>query len=177
MKYEFLCQELTHSTEMIRTLLNGLTQEQTQIKPSPGKWSILEVTCHLCDEEREDFREHLDFIISTSLNASLHREHEEWHPIAPQAWVKLRKYNEQDFGKMKAKFFRERAKSLKWLKGLKNPDWNITYKSKWGSMRAGDMFASWVAHDNLHIRQLVELRRLNIERMTKPYKIRYAGEW
>jgi hypothetical protein len=78
---------------------------------------------------------------------------------------------------MRAKFFRERAKSLAWLKGLKNADWNISYKSKFGSMRAGDMFASWVAHDNLHIRQLVELRRWHIERMSKPYKIQYAGDW
>ena len=39
------------------------------------------------------------------------------------------------------------------------------------------MFASWVAHDNLHIRQLVELRRNLIERMTQPYDIGYAGDW
>ncbi|MBI3168843.1 MAG: DinB family protein [Chloroflexi bacterium] len=177
MRYEILYQELTHSTEMIRALLAGISQEEARLKPNRKSWSVLEVVCHLYDEEREDFREHLDFIISTSPNAGLHRQHEEWHPIAPQAWVKLRKYNEQDLGKMKAKFFRERTKSLAWLKGLKNADWNITYKSKFGSMRAGDMFASWVAHDNLHIRQLVELRRARIEKVTKPYKIRYAGEW
>lgn len=169
MEFTDLYQELTHSTEMIRALLAGVDVEQARMKPSKSSWSILEVTCHLYDEEREDFREHLDFI--------LHRQHEEWHPIAPMAWVKERNYNEQDFGKMKGKFFRERAKSLVWLKTLKNTDWNITYKSKLGSMRAGDMFASWAAHDNLHIRQLVELRRAYIERITKPYKIRYAGEW
>lgn len=169
MDFQLLYRELTHSTEMLRALLAGVGGEKARVKPSAGTWSILEVTCHLYDEEREDFREHLDFI--------LHRQHEKWHPIAPQAWVKLRKYNEQDFGKMKAKFFRERAKSLAWLKGLKNADWNITYKSQFGSMRAGDMFASWVAHDNLHIRQLAELRRKLVERIVKPYHIRYAGEW
>jgi len=169
MKYDVLYQELTQSTEMIRALLAGIGQEEAQYKPSRGTWSILEVTCHLYDEEREDFREHLDFI--------LHRQHEEWHPIAPTAWVKLRKYNEQDFKTMKYKFFRERAKSLIWLKGLKNADWNVTYKNKWGKMRAGDMFASWVAHDNLHIRQLAELRRVRIEKITKPHHIQYAGDW
>ena len=169
MEFATLSQELTHSTEMIRTLLAGVGAEEARMKPSKATWSILEVTCHLYDEEVEDFREHLDFI--------LHRQHEQWHSIAPQAWVKERKYNEQGFGKMKGKFFRERTKSLVWLKGLKNADWNITYKSKFGSMRAGDMFASWVAHDNLHIRQLVELKRWHIERMGKPYKVRYAGDW
>ena len=169
MEYKTLCTELTHSTETLRALLAGIGAEEARAKPSKATWSILEVTCHLYDEEVEDFREHLDFI--------LHRQKEQWHSIAPQAWVKERKYNEQDFGKMKGKFFRERTKSLVWLKGLKNADWNITYKSKFGSMRAGDMFASWVAHDNLHIRQLVELKRWHIERMGKPYKVRYAGDW
>lgn len=169
MQFTTLYQEFTQSTEMVRSLLTSVDQAKAQMKPSKGTWSILEVTCHLYDEEREDFREHLDFI--------LHRQHEEWHSIAPQAWVKERKYNEQNFGTMKAKFFRERTKSLTWLKTLKNADWNATYKSKWGLMRAGDMFASWVAHDNLHIRQLVELRRWHIERMSKPYQVPYAGEW
>lgn len=169
MEFKSLYQELTHSTETLRAMLSGVGGEKARLKPAKGAWSVLEVTCHLYDEEREDFREHLDFI--------LHRQHEEWHVITPKVWVKQRKYNEQDFGKMKAKFFRERMKSLAWLKGLKNTDWNITYKSKFGSMRAGDMFAAWVAHDNLHIRQLVELRRWHIERISKPYRIQYAGDW
>lgn len=177
MEFRTLYQELVNSTEMIRALLAGIGEEDAKFRPSRGSWSILEVVCHLYDEEREDFREHLDFIISTSLNASLHRQHEGWHPIAPQAWVKLRKYNEQDFKKMKSKFFRERKKSLVWLKGLETADWKIKYKSRFGSMTAGDMFASWVAHDNLHIRQLVEFRRARIEKIAKPHHIQYAGDW
>jgi hypothetical protein len=169
MEFNTLYQELTHSTEMIRALLTGISQEEARVKPSRGSWSFLEVVCHLHDEEREDFREHLDFI--------LHRQHEEWHPVAPQAWVKLRTYNRRNFKSMQRKFFFERRKSLRWLKGLKNADWDIIYNSKWGTMRAGDMFASWVAHDNLHIRQLTELRRMRIEKITRPYHIEYAGEW
>lgn len=169
MEFTVLYQELFNSTEMIRALLAGVGQEEAQFKPSPGRWSILEVVCHLYDEEREDFREHLDFI--------LHRQHEVWHPISPSAWVKLRKYNEKNFKTMQRKFFTERKKSLAWLKSLKNADWNTPYTSKFGSMKAGAMFASWVAHDNLHIRQLTELRRTRIEKITKPYKIGYAGDW
>jgi hypothetical protein len=169
MEFNVLYRELTQSTEMFRALLAGIGQEEAQIKPSPGKWSILEVICHLYDEEREDFREHLDFI--------LHRQHEEWHPISPFAWVKLRQYNQQNFTSMQRKFFNERQKSLAWLQSLKRVDWDIKYVSKRRFMSAGAMLASWVAHDNLHVRQLVELRRLHIERITKPYKIRYAGDW
>jgi hypothetical protein len=91
--------------------------------------------------------------------------------------VTERKYNEQDFRTMKEKFFDERKKSLEWLEGLPNPNWETIYASEYGSLSAGEMLASWIAHDNLHIRQLVELRRHRIENITKPYVIVYAGDW
>ncbi|MEP6895461.1 MAG: DinB family protein [Chloroflexota bacterium] len=169
MEFKILYQELVDSTEMIQSLINDIDQKQAQVKPDAKSWSILEVVCHLYDEEREDFREHLDFI--------LHRQAEEWHNITPSAWVKSRKYNQQDFKAMKAKFCRERKNSLVWLKSIKNTNWNVRYISQQGSMSAGEMFVSWVAHDNLHIRQLVELRRFHIERITKPYPVQYAGDW
>ena len=169
MKFEILYQELHNSTEIIRALLAGISQEEARFKPNPESWSILEVICHLYDEEREDFREHLDFI--------LHRQNEEWHRINPQAWVTERKYNEQDFTEMQKKFFAEREKSLEWLEELSNRDWETTYTYEYGAVSAGEMFACWVAHDNLHIRQLVELRRAKIENITKPYAIEYAGDW
>ncbi len=169
MQFDSLYQELKNSTEMIRALLSGVTQEEACLKPNADTWSILEVLCHLCDEEREDFREHLDFI--------LHRQGEEWHEIDPQSWVTQRKYNQQGFAEKWTEFFAEREKSLEWLKELESANWEISYTSPFGSLKAGDMFASWVAHDNLHIRQLVELRHVKIENMTKPYKIGYAGDW
>src|ERR1041384_532775 len=169
MKFEILFQELQNSTEMIRALLAGISQEEARRKPNLESWSILEVICHLYDEEREDFREHLDFI--------LHRQNEELHEIDPQRWVTERRYNEQDFAEMQKKFFAEREKSLDWLEELSNRDWETTYTSQYGSMSAGEMFACWVAHDNLHIRQLVELRRTRIENIAKPYGLQYAGDW
>jgi hypothetical protein len=170
MEFETLYQELRNSTDIVNTLLLGISQEDSQFKPTPETWSILEVVCHLYDEEREDFREHLDFI--------LHRQGEEYHVIDPQAWIKERHYNEQDFQMMQDQFFAERRKSLQWLKGLVDVDWNTTYTHPmYGSVTAGEMFSCWIAHDNLHIRQLVELRRARIEHITKPYPIEYAGEW
>ena len=169
MEFNTLYQELQNSAEMIRALLAGITQEEAQFKPNPESWSILEVTCHLYDLECEDFREHLDFI--------LHRQKEEYHAIDPQAWIRERNYNHQDFVEMQQKFFVERQKSLAWLREISDSDWDITYTSQYGSVSAGEMFSCWVAHDNLHLRQLVELRRARIEMITKPYPIEYAGDW
>jgi uncharacterized damage-inducible protein DinB len=169
MEFQTLYQELVNSTEMIVALLADISQDEAQIKPNSESWSILEVVCHLYDEEREDFREHLDFI--------LHRQNEEYHVIDPQSWVTERKYSEQDFAEMQENFFAERKQSLEWLRGLSNPNWETTYTSQYGSVSAGEVFACWIAHDNLHIRQLVELRRSRVERITKPYDIQYAGDW
>jgi hypothetical protein len=189
MEFRIFYQELQQNTEMIRALLAGITTEAARLKPNAESWSILEVVCHLYDEEREDFREHLDFILSTStstrpggqsaqrLETGFHRQPEEWHPIDPEGWVIERKYNEQSFAEMQEKFFVEREKSLAWLTGLQDPDWEKTYTTEYRTISAGEMFACWVAHDNLHIRQLVELRRLRLENITKPYNLEYAGDW
>jgi hypothetical protein len=44
-------------------------------------------------------------------------------------------------------------------------------------MRAGDMFAAWTAHDQLHMRQFVELHRAWLVEQARPYNVGYAGEW
>ena len=169
MQFETLYLELVDSTNMINAALAGITPEEARLRPATDSWSILETLCHLYDEEREDFREHLDFI--------LHRRNEQWHRIDPAAWVTSRSYNGQDLREMKEKFFAERSKSLDWLKGLSAADWDTSYTSEFGTMSAGEMFASWVAHDNLALRQLIELRRARLETLTKPYSIAYAGDW
>ena len=169
MVFSILYQELKNSTEMIRALLSGVTQETARLKPNAESWSILEVVCHLYDKEREDFREHLDFI--------LHRQNEKWHAIDTDSWVTERKYSEQNFAEMQDKFFAEREQSFIWLSGLTNPMWEKTFTTEYRTISAGEMFACWVAHDNLHIRQLVELRRIRLENITKPYNLEYAGDW
>ncbi|MBI5294940.1 MAG: DinB family protein [Chloroflexi bacterium] len=169
MKFTELYQEMVNSTEIIRALIANVSQEEAQAKPTPEAWSLLEVLCHLHDEEREDFREHLDFI--------LHPQNREWHAIDPQGWITSRQYNQQDFIEVQTRFFEERRKSLDWLIDLADVDWDTSYESEFGPFSAAEMFACWVAHDNLHIRQLVELKRAQIERITQPLNIAYAGDW
>ncbi len=44
-------------------------------------------------------------------------------------------------------------------------------------MQAGDMFAAWVTHDLLHMRQLVALHRSLTELRVEPFALDYAGDW
>jgi hypothetical protein len=168
--FEALYEELARGPEIFRALLLGVTQAEAQSRPAPEAWSILEVVCHLYDEEINDFRPRLDVI--------LHRPNDAFAPNNPQEWITERKYNERDLAEMFELFAAERTRSLNWLRGLSDANWEAAYDTPWGRhMTAGDMFASWVAHDNLHTRQLVELRRARIERMTAPYILEYAGDW
>lgn len=169
MVFQNLYQELARGLEIIPMLVADLTQAEAEIRPAPESWSALEVICHLYDEEREDFRQRLDFI--------LHRPHDPLPDIDPQGWITARAYNQRDLAEMVGKFKAERTQSLAWLKGLAAPNWEAAYTNQWGSMKAGDMFAAWVAHDNLHTRQLVELRRHRLLNLATPYDVEYAGDW
>jgi len=70
-----------------------------------------------------------------------------------------------------------------WLKALTSPDWNLAITLTFGPseeklrVMAGDMLAAWLAHDNLHMRQLVELRRARLVHLSEPYDVQYAGRW
>jgi hypothetical protein len=169
MQFEILYEELAHNIEIVRQLVTGNSQAEARFKPNSESWSILEVVCHLYDEEQEDFRQRLDII--------LHSPDAKWPPIDPGGWVTLRKYNERDLGEMRENWVAERNRSLTWLRGLSTSNWDVEYPAAFGPIRAGDMLASWAAHDNLHIRQLVELRRARVMKITEPYDVRYAGEW
>jgi DinB family protein len=169
MEFGMLYQDLAHGAEIIRALVLGVTQEEAQVKPTPESWSILEVVCHLGDEERDDFRLRVDF--------TLNRPGEIWPPIHPGAWVTERKYNARDLEQSLKDFLAERGKSLVFLKGLESANWKASTLTQFGERKAGDLLGSWVAHDNLHMRQLVELRRVRLQKITDPYDIRYAGEW
>jgi len=169
MEFNRIHQELVQNAEIIRSLTAGISQEEATSKPSPESWSVLEVICHLHDLECEDFRPRLkDMLDGTAAK---------WAMIHPKSWVEARKYNSRNFEEMRNAFLAERSKSLNWLQTLPNPNWEVIYSDDYGSMQAGDLFVSWAAHDNLHIRQLVELRHARIVLLAEPYEVTYAGQW
>ena len=169
MDVDRLMLQMLEDGERVQTLAQGVSDQQARWKPDADSWSILEVVCHLLDEEREDFRVRLDY--------TLHRPGEPWPPIDPGGWVTERAYNEQDLEESLSQFLSERQASIAWLRGLAAPDWEATAEVPWGLIRAGDIFASWVAHDLLHMRQLLELHWAHVTAKMAPYKPDYAGEW
>lgn len=169
MNVSHMIHQLETDAERFRALLTGVTSEQAHWRPDAQSWSLLETVCHLHDEEKLDFRVRIDFI--------LHRPGEEVPSIDPQGWVLAHRYNERNLQVELDSFLTERRKSIEWLKGLEAPDWEATYQADWGSIRAGDIFAGWLAHDLLHMRQLLEHCWAYTNQQCAPYSTAYGGEW
>lgn len=169
MDHKLIASSMASNAKRIHALLQCVSLEQARWRPDPESWSLLEVINHLYDEEREDFRVRLSIILSDP--------EQPWPPIDPGGWVTERRYNERDPERSLQGFLDERQASLEWLNGLESPNWEAVCETPFGTMRAGDMLASWATHDLLHMRQLVELHYAIVLDSVKPYEVDYAGSW
>ena len=169
MNAEKLIAQMERDTQRILVLVEGVSAEQAAWRSHAESWSILEVVNHLYDEEREDFRVRLDI--------TLHNPTREWPPIDPRGWVTARGYSQRELAPSVQNWLDERRSSLAWLRSLGVADWEARYTAPFGVMSAGDLLASWVAHDLLHMRQLVELHRAYVVHLAEPYNTEYAGPW
>jgi hypothetical protein len=131
----------------------------------------LVISRHLADEEVEDFR--------TRLELTLRDPTLPWPPIDPERSAVERRYNEADQHVVLDRFLTERQQSVSWLKSLPaDINWsaNSSHPTA-GTLHAGDLLASWAAHDLLHLRQITKrLFQLTL-REAGTFETRYAGEW
>ena len=161
---------LNANREVFVALAQNISEEQARWKPAPDVWSVLEVFCHLYDEEREDFRQRV--------RLTLESPEMDWPPINPLGWVTERQYYTRAWPEAVAAFVQERQASLAWLNNLSNPNWDSTHTHpRFGSATAGDMLSAWAAHDHLHIRQLNELHWQWYARTAPAGALDYAGGW
>jgi len=97
--------------------------------------------------------------------------------IAPEGWVIAYDYASQDYEKALANFLNERKSSIKWLRNLENPNWEQAYNHPvFGMVKAKMFLENWLAHDYLHIRQIVKVNYLYL-RNSSNEDFRYAGDW
>jgi hypothetical protein len=131
---------------------------------------VLEILCHLADEEELDFRPRIESTLADPTRA--------WRPIDPERWVHERRYDEADWDATLARWSRERARSVAWLRDLPEGDWSVRHDHpRLGSLRAGDLLVSWVVHDALHARQIVRRAYERALRDGEGFGAEYAGPW
>lgn len=170
MNPELLLARLAAFAPGLEHLLGGLANADARWRPARGGWSVLEIVCHLVDEERDDFRARLE--------ATLAEPQRPWQPIDPEGALEERGYNERDLRRSLEAFRRERLQTVNWIKGLVSPRWSTAYEHpKLGKLRAGDLLLSLASHDALHLRQIAR-RMFDLAQRDAPgFDASYAGVW
>jgi hypothetical protein len=170
MKLETLISRLQATPEVLDALLKSVLLETARWKPNLERWSMLEVICHMGDEERKDFRPRLkSLLFDTPPGLSI-------TPIDPATWVIEGNYNARDLHTALEDFRSERAVSLEWLQTLPEV-LDLERRLSDTKMTAGVVFHSWLAHDYLHVRQITRLHYDLLELEAGSFMIDYAGEW
>ena len=92
--------------------------------------------------------------------------------------VTERDYASRELATVLGEWLEERRASLAWLRGLEAPDWERAHAhASFGPLHAGDLLASWAAHDALHLRQLAQRLHQQATSAAAPFSPRYAGPW
>lgn len=169
MQHAFIIKELERNRQVFTQLLEGLDSDIYTWRPAPEKWCLLEIICHLFDEEREDFRARVKFVLENT---------EQSMPgIDPVSWVTAREYMKQDYETRLHAFLEERSASIAWLNSLDNPQWENTYQHpKLGTVSAGMFLSNWLAHDYLHFRQITATKFRYLQHLSGD-DLSYAGNW
>ncbi len=167
-----LINRLQNFARVLPVLVDSTSPADARWRPPSGNWSILEIVCHLGDEEVEDFRQRLRLTLENPGQA--------WPPIDPEQAAIDRDYNSRELPAAVLRFVDERQQSVDWLKNslVEQPDWNQAYKHpRFGSIAAGQILAAWVAHDQLHLRQIAKRFYELGTRDAAPFGNDYAGNW
>ncbi len=161
--------EFRRNGKAFAALLTSLSEQEVMFRPAPEKWNLLEIVCHLLDEERLDFRAKMRHIME--------RPEMEFEPIDPEGWVISHKYSERIFVTVLDDFLNERKISLEWLKTLTEEDLEKKMEHKvFGTVTVKHFLSNWLAHDYLHIRQIIGLKHSYLKTLTST-DLRYAGDW
>ncbi|MBO0322543.1 DinB family protein [Muricauda sp. CAU 1633] len=169
MELESVITELERNRKVFKETLADMPKPLIHWKAKPKDWSLLEIICHLVDEEKEDFRARTEH--------ALRQPGTPLKPIDPAGWVKSRNYSEQDFEKKVEQFNKERQISLAWLKTTADLKWdNSALHPEYGAMPAHSFFHNWLAHDYHHIRQINRIK-YNFLKQNSGDSLEYAGNW
>lgn len=171
MNFPALIARLESFADELPVVVAGISDADARLKPASGAWSILEIVCHLVDEEVDDFRTRLRLTLEDHPSKP-------WPPLDPEGVAVTRRYNEQDFAERVGTFVRERRSSIAWLRTISQPNWeNAYHHPKWGPISAGMLMTGWAVHDMLHLRQIAKRRYELALRDGQPYPADYAGAW
>jgi hypothetical protein len=99
MNFENLIRSLERFARVLPVITQDVDDMDAKWKPANGAWSILEVVCHLVDEEIEDFRKRVRMGLANPKTP--------WPPIDPEGVAIERDYNSQVLSESVKRFVNE----------------------------------------------------------------------
>lgn len=160
---------LENNKSIFENLLKDIPKNHYLWRPKPEKWCLLEIVCHLLDEEIYDFRARVKHALEYPEKTLI--------PIDPEGWVNDRNYISKDYNTTLQSFLNERANSITWLNALDNANWkNTLAHPELGNLSAELFLTNWVAHDYLHIRQILRYK-FELLKASSSISLVYAGNW
>jgi uncharacterized damage-inducible protein DinB len=134
--------------------IDGLTAEQLRSRPIPGKWSTLEVVCHLADTEQL-FAERMKRVIAEDRPPLLATE--------PDLWVANLAYNTHDAGEEVALIKTTRQQMARILRSLPDAAWSrIGIHNMAGEQTLEQLLRKAVDHVGHHL-GFIEAKRAALE--------------
>jgi DinB family protein len=159
--------ELARFPTVLGALLKDLDPAAWRARPAPTEWALVEIVCHLRDEEVEDFGARLRVVLVGGPS---------FVPIDPERWAVERRYLEDDGPRTLAIFLERRAASLDSLVAIEPPRLTATVAHRrTGGLSGLDILAAWVEHDRLHLTQLAATLARGWATSWAPLNTEYAG--
>jgi hypothetical protein len=145
--------QLERTPEILRLLLEDLTEEDTRWKPAPDRYSVAEVLAHLSHVESHCYRQRVDLL--------LEQENPAIEPYDQNQVYKSGGYPNRDAEDSFDHFEDQRETNLELLRSLEESRLGRSGRHPVaGTFTLAELLHDWAYHDLAHIRQIAELVRL-----------------
>ena len=144
--------QLAVTPEILRLLMGGLSDEDTQWKPAPNRFSIAETLEHLSHVEGHCFRARVERMVNED-NPAI-------EPYDPDVYFAAGQYSGRDAEDSFDHFEEQREMNVEYLRELPaSVADRIGTHGKIGMITVSHLMNEWAFHDIGHIKQIGEIIR------------------
>jgi hypothetical protein len=152
-KFSSYVEVLQTTPSKLRSLLQGLSEEQLRYKPAPEIFSLKETLLHLRDLEVDGYGKRLRLILAEDLPV--------FEDIDGTRLARLRRYQSADATRALKEFCQAREGNIAYLRNMTAFQWNRKALFKGDEITLLDMVDKWAAHDLEHLKEIEELSGKN----------------
>ncbi len=140
---------LSESPDWAADRLERVPAERWRVAPAPGRWSALEVLCHLRDADADVYLPRLERLLTESQPLV--------EDVDMTGWDQVRRYREQEPEAVLAAWGVARRRLVARLAPLSRADWaRMCIHSARGPFPLAEMVRAWAEHDLSHRRQMAD---------------------